>query len=389
MKRLVRRALIALAVVLLWALGSFVMQGSAALSSGGPLVSSGRSAAPLTSTTPSATADPAERAEAAPDTTGGRDRALGVQLSAHHSGRVGYANRVMARLAEAGAAWVRVDVGWATLQSRSPGTFDAWYADDIDKVLASARQHGLKVILAFWQTPAWASPNGSLYAPPVDAADYGRAISRAAARWGRLVDAWEIWNEPNFEGFFEGADPIAYTRMLCAAYPAVKEYDDDPVLFGGIMYNDAPWLRRAYDAGAKGCFDGLAVHPYVGPSDAAPETASVGAVWRLTSTPMMHDVMREHGDGDKQIWITELGWSTGTENGGNAWDRAVTVPQQADFLRRAVQLIRSDYPYVGPIIWYRDVDGPTKAYQDGFGLMHPDLSAKPSLEAFEASVRGE
>ena len=61
---------------------------------------------------------------------------------------------------------------------------------------------------------------------------------------------------------------------------------------------------------------------------------------------------------------------------------------QARYLREAVDLIRTEYPYVGPIIWYRDVDGPTDSYQDGFGLMHPDLSPKPAMAAFRAAVRG-
>ncbi|MBM7520311.1 cellulase family glycosylhydrolase [Nocardioides nitrophenolicus] len=378
MRRLLRRVLIAVAVVVLWAAGTLVTQLNSAQSADPP------PARPAPTATPDPTPDPGEPAAAAVP-----DLRLGVQLSAHHRPGPGYARKVLARLARSGARWVRVDVGWATLQPNRTGPFERWYAELIDDVLAAARDHDIQVILEFWLTPAWASPNGSSYAPPTDPGAYAGAIGRAAQRWGHLVDAWEIWNEPNFEGFFEGADPQTYVNLLCAAYPAVKEYDDAPVLFGGIMYNDAPWLTRAYEAGAAGCFDALAVHPYIGPSDAAPETASVGAVWRLTSTPMVHDVMTTWGDGGKQIWITELGWSTGTENDGNAWNRPVSVPQQADFLRRAVRLVRAEYPYVGPIIWYRDVDGPTEAYQDGFGLLHPDLRAKPALRSFEAAVRGE
>jgi len=383
-RRVLRRCLVVLAVVVLWAAGTLVMQWTTAQSADRPTV---RGPVPAASPGSAGPAVPApEPPPAAPPVA---DLDLGVQLSAHHRTGPGYARKVLARLQEAGAGWVRVDVGWTTLPPTRSGPFERWYAELLDDVLAAAREHHLKVVLEFWLTPSWASPTGSSYAPPTDPTAYARAVGRAAQRWGHLVDAWEIWNEPNFDGFFEGADPQTYVDLLCAAYPAVKEYDDAPVLFGGIMYNDAPWLTRAYEAGAAGCFDALAVHPYIGPSDAAPETASVGAVWRLTSTPMVHDVMQQWGDGGKQIWITELGWSTGTENDGNTWDRPVTVPQQADFLRRAVRLVREEYPYVGPIIWYRDVDGPSRRYQDGFGLMRSDLRAKPAFRAFEAAVRGD
>lgn len=380
-KRIVRHGLLALVVIGLWAAGSLVMQWSTAQSANDD-----------------EPGEPTSQAPAEPDDDGddtSKDAArgvvdldLGVQLSAHHDGRTKYADQVMTHLQDAGAGWIRVDVGWSTLQSRGPGKFDQWYVDIIDSVLDDAQEHDLKVILMLWQTPSWASPAGTQNAPPTKVGDYAAAVRQAAQRWGDRVDAWEIWNEPNLDAFFAGEDAAAYTKLLCAAYPAVKKYDDAPVLFGGIMYNDAKWLTQAYEAGAKGCFDALATHPYIGPSDAAPDTPSVGAVWRLTSTPAMRKVMKARGDGDKKIWITELGWSTGTENDGNEWDRPVTARKQAQFLRQAVRLIRDDYPYVGPIIWYRDVDGPSKLYQDGFGLLHANLTDKPAMKAFRAAVRG-
>jgi hypothetical protein len=317
-----------------------------------------------------------------------RDHALGVQLSAHHAATPKRALAVMDRLADAGAGWLRVDVGWATLQPDGPGPFADWYAGLLDDVLAHAQDLHLKVILDFWLTPPWASASGSPYAPPTHDADFAKAIGMAAQRWGDEVDAWEIWNEPNFDSFFEGADAETYTRLLCAAYPAVKHSDQSPVLLGGLMYNDDDWLRQVYEAGAKDCFDGVATHPYIGPSNAAPDTPAVGVVWRLTATPAVRDVMKEYGDASKRIWITELGWSSGPDSKGNPWDLPVSPRTQAKFLREAVELVRSRYPYVGPIIWYRDVDGPTRSYQDGFGLMHPDLSPKPAFHAFEAAVRG-
>ncbi len=329
----------------------------------------------------------------APSRDGGkvpvRDNGLGVQLSAHHGVRAGPALAVMDRLREAGARWVRVDIGWSALQPDGPGAFAQWYVDLLDDVIAGARERGLRVIVSLWLTPAWASQSGSIYSPPTDVSDYADAIGTAARRWGADVAAWEVWNEPNFPTFFEGADPATYTRLLCAAYPAVKRHDSSPVLFGGLMYNDDAWLAEAYRAGAKGCFDALATHPYVGPSDAAPDTPSVGAIWRLTHTPAMRSVMDEWGDTRKRIWVTELGWSSGPDNQGNPWDRSVSPKVQARYLGEAVALIRAEYPYVGPIIWYRDVDGPTDSYQDGFGLMHPGLAPKPAFAAFKAAVLGK
>ena len=249
-------------------------------------------------TSPGAGTTPSVPVGPAPDATNVRvrDRGLGVQLSAHHGVKAAPALAVMDRLQQAGAGWVRVDVGWSALQPDGPGPFAEWYADLLDDVIAGARERDLRVIVNLWLTPTWASESGSLYAPPSDVSDYADAIAKAARRWGAQVAAWEVWNEPNFTTFFEGADPATYTRLLCAAYRAVKGYDHSPVVFGGLMYNDDKWLADAYRAGAKGCFDALATHPYVGPSDAAPDTPSVGAIWRLTHMPAMRDVMDEWGD---------------------------------------------------------------------------------------------
>lgn len=379
MTRLLSRALVVAAAtaVAVWLLGSTVPPDIEALPQ-----------RPAQESTPHGTGTPTGPGP----TKAGRvqpvqDGLLGVQLTAHHASRAARALAVMDRLAEAGAGWIRVDVGWQTLQPDGPGRFEGWYARLLDRVLDGARARGLDVILDLWLTPAWASPDGSPYAPPTDNASYADAIGRAAARWGDDVAAWEIWNEPNFTTFFEGADPATYTKLLCAAYPAVKAQDDSPVLLGGLMYNDDAWLTDAYRAGAKDCFDGIATHPYVGPSDAPPNTPAVGEVWRLTHTPAMRAVMVEWGDRRKRIWITELGWSSGPDSEGNPWNLSVTPRTQARYLRQAVDLIRTRYPYVAAIIWYSDVDGPTDSYQDGFGLMRPDLTPKPALDAFRAETK--
>ncbi len=373
---LLRRGLLVVLILGTWVAGSVIPWELGASSESPP-------AAPSTSAAPTP-APVTGRRPVLPRA----DRDLGYQLSAHHAADARRAIRVMTALRPTGAGWVRVDVGWPALQSQGPGAMDRWYVDLLDDVFAAARARGLRVIVSFWQTPAWASGGGSIYAPPREVADYARAIGLMAARWHRDVAAWEVWNEPNFPAFFEGADPAAYARLLCAAYPAVKTHDDSPVLFGGLMYNDDAWLGKAYRAGAGPCFDALAVHPYVGPSDASPDTPSVGEVWRLTHLPAMRAVMEEWGDTRKRIWVTELGWSSGPDSMGSSWDRPVSPAVQAQYLREAVALIRSRYPSVGPVIWYRDVDGPSRSYADGFGLLGPSLLPKPAYWALRAAARG-
>lgn len=293
--------------------------------------------------------------------------------------------KVLDTLSGAGADWVRIDMSWAMLQPKGPGEFDTgWGVPHIDRVLAEANQRGLKVMVTLWQTPDWANGGKGLRAAPGDSSDFARAARFAADRWGNSVDAWEIWNEPNSGDFLVGADPKTYVNLLCAAYPAIKGEDASPVVFGGLMYNDDKWLARAYSVGAQGCFDVVGTHPYIGPSNAPPDSPDNGSVWRMTHVSAVRKVMVDRGDGNKPIWFTEFGWSTGEAKGAANWDQGVSENQQASFLRDAVQLVRDRYPYVGVMFWFRDHEQTTgDAHEDGYGLMRANLEAKPALQAFK------
>jgi len=60
-----------------------------------------------------------------------------------------------------------------------------------------------------------------------------------------------------------------------------------------------------YTAGVGGFFDAAAAHPYVSPTGIAADPVNG---W--SDVGRMHDVMVTHGDGDKKIWLTELGAAT-------------------------------------------------------------------------------
>lgn len=294
--------------------------------------------------------------------------------------------RILTQLAAAGVTWVRIDISWATLQPDRDGYDTKWAVPFYDRVFAQARAKGLKVLGTFWQAPHWANDSANVNTPPRDPAQFAAAAAWAAHRWASSVDAWEIWNEPNSGDFFTGSDPAAYTRVLCATYPAVKKADpNSPVLFGGLMYNDDAWLRRAYAAGAHGCFDVMATHPYEGPSNAPPQTADDGNAWHLTHVPAVHQVMVANGDGDKPIWFTEFGWSSGQPANPEPWDTGVSEQTQAAYLTQAVNLTASRYPYVKAVFWFRAADHSTAdAHEDHYGLLRTDLTPKPALAAMGA-----
>jgi hypothetical protein len=299
---------------------------------------------------------------------------------------------VLDQLAASGARWLRIDVAWSMIQPAGPGSYDlGWGVPFVDRVVSMAHARGFKVLVMFWMTPGWANDNRGLRAAPDDPADYARAIRWAADRWSAEVDAWEVWNEPNLDDFFAGTDPGVYSRLLCAAYPAVKAGDPSAkVVFAGVVFNDVEWIERAYAAGAHGCFDVMATHPYQGPADLSPLAPDNGEIWRLTHVPAVRQLMVANGDAHKPIWFTEFGWSSHPNTGREQpWDRGVTAEQQASYAVDALRLIRERYPYVRKAFWYNERNkGTGDAQQDDFGLLTRDLTRKPVYNALQSYLLG-
>jgi hypothetical protein len=294
---------------------------------------------------------------------------------------------VLDQLAAAHVTWVRLDVSWAMLQPTSATAYDAWGVGFVDRVINMITARGMKPLVMLWLTPTWANGNAGYRVPPTDPADYARVAEWAARRWATQVPAWEVWNEPNLTGMFTGADPVTYTRLLQAAYPAFhRGSPSTTVVFGGTSYNDTTWIEKAYVAGAAGSFDAMATHPYMGIANAAPEAADDGSMYTLAHVAAVHSLMAKYGDSGKKIWFTELGWSThANDSTMKNWQLGVTEQQQADYSVRTMQLVRSNFPYVSHVFFYTDRDdNKGNVHVDNFGLFRLDYSAKPMYAALKA-----
>jgi hypothetical protein len=295
---------------------------------------------------------------------------------------------VLDKLAASGLEWVAVDFGWSSLQPVDRNSYAQWYIDRADFVVNEARARGMKVLMVFSRTPAWANGGGDVNVPPTDPADYGRAAAWVAEHFRGRVDAWSVYNEPNHinKDFWTGT-PGDYARLLRSSYPQFKAGDPNAlVVAGNVVYNDDVWLRQMYAAGASGSFDVMGVHPYQGVSNEPPEAPDNGTKWRLSHVPAVHDLMCEFGDCDKPIWFTEFGWSSHPNEGdeGN-WEWGVSQYQQAAYAVRAVAFVKENYPYVTNMIWYNERTRTTGTPQiDNYGLLNRhDLSAKPVLLALQ------
>ena len=309
-------------------------------------------------------------------------------------------DRELDLLVAAGANTVRIDIGWSTLEQDGNGALNLPYVQKADTFFAHARARNLKVIATFFTAPCWASrapPEAKLgcsagwwdrgvgYYPPINVADFADAAAWVAQRWGDYMAAIEIWNEPNYIGWFNTPTPEAdYVAMLRAAYPRIKAVKPAlPVLGPAMLASDAPFLERLYAAGIGGYFDGLSLRPFNqgrDPYDITLPPFGAAHVY-LTGVPWVRDLMIAHGDGAKRMWITELGWSS-CAPGTSVW--CITPDLQARYLADAFRIIRDRWDYVESVSVYnlRNKGTDPLDRETQMGLLHRDFTPKPSYFAF-------
>lgn len=212
--------------------------------------------------------------------------------------------------------------------------------------------------------------------PPTNNRDFAAYAGAIAKRYPD-VRYWQIWNEPNNPIFWPtGPDATAYTRMLSAAYSAIKKANPRAqVVLGGISLNDLKYVRGLYASGAKKYFDIMAVHLY-NPRQ-APNAYLANELERL------HATMTAHGDGKKEIWLTEIGWYTGTA------PYAVSEQQQSRYLEQTLAIARSTSS-VGAVFWNTLTDC-TTSYdtinpEHNYGLFRSDQVAKPAANVMRGMM---
>ncbi len=272
--------------------------------------------------------------------------------------------------ADMGVDWVRLDLHWSLVQPNANGGYN-W--DLVDKVFNAIEAKGMKITAVLDSTPNWVN---STLSSQSDQQAFGRFAAAAAQRYDTVVDHWEIFNEQNKHGI----TPQNYTAALKQAYDAIKAVDSsDVVITGGTaavpstgngMWGAADYLEQMYDAGAKGYFDAVGYHPY-----SFPLMPSNGAEWNgwQIMEDGIRDAMVSHGDGDKQIWMTEYGAKTA---GGGV---TVSQGEAAQMLREAVDLAQ-DTPWAGPIMWYSYQDNNS---EPGFGLRDGNGNQREAYWAFK------
>ncbi|HEX9990048.1 MAG TPA: plastocyanin/azurin family copper-binding protein [Chloroflexia bacterium] len=314
-------------------------------------------------------------------------------------------------MSDLGTKWALHQFSWYQLETEK-GKF-RW--DKIDGAIDALNKAGIKVILHPVHSPPWTWPAGvDKITYPVNPSDFGHFMSEAAKRYKGKVAGYQIWNEPNLAQE-AGKYVVAarYAALLKEGYTAVKAVDPSAIIISApltptgvnnpnLAVDDLVFLRRlyAYNGGElRGYFDVLGAHPgsNANPPDTMyPDKPGPGPGWNnhpsfyFKRIEQLRQVMVENGDAEKQMWLTEFGWSsTTTPAKGFEYSAQNSEEEQADYIGRAFRMGRDQYPWMGPMLLFQlnfalpsIATDPTDE-RIAWGIIRRDGSKRPSYFAVQ------
>lgn len=206
-------------------------------------------------------------------------------------------------------------VCWYQLEPRN----NYWNFDELDRRVEQAIAEGLHITYVLGQTPTWASQNpADTLSPYCHGCNYGPRnmddwvdyVWTVAVRYKGRINAYELWNEPNYNIFFNQT-PDTLARMVRSAYHTIQSIDPKATIVSpGIIANHWPWqnysgsewLRRYFGRcnGAAYCHVvGLHLYTY--------DTASLEQEL-LPLLDSVQNTLRELKLDHLPIWDTETGY---------------------------------------------------------------------------------
>ncbi len=323
--------------------------------------------------------------------------------------------RTVQMAAAAGFKWLRQEFVWEDIEIHGKGDFQdrrhepyrsAW--DKYDNIVDLADKYDMQVIARVSNPPAWTRSQGNeagSYAPPDNVQDFADFVFTLVQRYRGRIRYYQLWNEPNIypEWGNYAISPEDYTQLLCAGARAARAADPDVVIINGALastivlqpaapppgnaLNDLIFMQRMYDAGARDCFDIVAMQGYglwSGPTDRRMNPR----VLNFARPLFMRDLMVANGDAHKAIWISEMNWNAVPDAVPDKRFGQVSEAQQARYLVRAYERIQQEWPWLGVAnTWYFKRPDDTWRQEAKpeyyFRLTEPDFTPLPVYEAMK------
>ncbi|MEW6355554.1 MAG: hypothetical protein AB1696_04450 [Planctomycetota bacterium] len=208
---------------------------------------------------------------------------------------------------------------------------------------------------------------------PTSWEEYAKIVEfcvRGAAEAG--VHHYEVWNEPvPFAGWMGPMETVV--KLHEVTYQSIKKAQPDAVVLGPCPYTFKwDFIENFLKLGGGKWIDQVVIHAY----DSAPPDANFAANFRR-----LRELLGRFGLGDRDIYITEMGYST----------PAVTERQQAQYLVRAYVYALSERVrvFIWHMLWdWSGVRDPENHISDpGYAIQRFDKSPRPAYVAYATMTR--
>lgn len=327
---------------------------------------------------------------------------VGVQILANMSSDDW--STVLNEIAPLNPGWVKVQVNWRQLQPDGPGTRSDSYRSVLSN-LETVNNQGYNILVSITKAPDWARTTTDQDGPPDNPEQLATFVELLIGD-ANYIDAIEVWNEPNLLREWNGTLPFnggGYMQLFSPVYNLVQEQAPQiqlvtaglaPTSTTDVSVNDRDFLWQMYDVGLDN-FQGVAigVHPFGWGN--APDSLCCDVVegrgWDdqpqfffFNTINSYRNVMNSYSD-DKDLWITEFGWSSWQDLSGSPpeeWMQYISVEEQGEYLFTAID-IAQQLDSLGPMfIWNANfADNESVARSDemaGYSLLYRDASGNYS-----------
>ena len=302
--------------------------------------------------------------------------------------------------------WQKTLFQWKEIEGAAKGVYD-W--SEADRVVRASAANGIKIIARIDKQPAWARKDGASNGPPDNYQDYADFVSAFVNRYKHgssigTVDAIEVWNEVNLTREWGGQainqqQAGDYVRLLSLAYRAAHTADPNVVIISAGLSptgvhnrdadDDAEYMQWLFNAGLKGGvnYDVLGAHgntqaPCVA-CDLNSLTSFGDASFYFRRIEQLRAVQVKNGDGDRQIWLLEFGWTADKIHPNYAWF-AVSEDQKASNIVQAFQYAHQNWsPWIGVMtLWtLSDPTWTPQREEYWWAIDNPDGTPRAALSA--------
>ncbi|MHA1291458.1 MAG: GH39 family glycosyl hydrolase [Promethearchaeota archaeon] len=271
-------------------------------------------------------------------------------------------------LTKLGVHWLRVHFSWRSIEVRNDHyNFSRW-----DTYVKNCTKYNIKIIAMLNYPPSWLNLSTENYVPPKYLNLYLEFVNKTVRRYKENISAWEIWNEPNLERFWDG--PIEhYYDLFEQTVDLIHDIDPDLYILGGSLSAAASgWMPSNLDdmfkLGIMKNVDAISIHFY----SFDPDTLYQGI--------KQYVIIGEKYGFTGDYLITEIGNPT-----SGTYPHMVSMEKLAENVIK--KMVIASALQIKTFIWYctrdsGDKDADLRDSERWFGLLYNNYTWKKAAYAF-------